>query len=351
MNSKASGGRRYRVAVPVTLAALSVGASVLAIGAPAQAASTVACTSQPVQNADDGYIVLGSDANLRKAPYGACGVVTLAKANTKIWTWCTVENDYGNTWIWGRIDGTQTQGWMWIDNAKEVVDKPTVDDGFCPGETPPDVAAIDGADRVVEVDEPIEAGELAQDFDASVDVDPLLPTVTGVEDGTAPADDYVALEGEPEAESPDVTIQAAAAKMKYGAPIKRSKVIARAKNWYARNVPYSQSAYAWDVNHGKKFRTDCSGFVSMSWGLTTSRNTRNLHVVGTRINWSSLKPGDMLLRNGHVQLFEKWANRSKTKFWIYEEGSTASDMNHYKVNLSSSKNGNYKPYKYKKIRN
>jgi hypothetical protein len=88
----------------------------------------------------------------------------------------------------------------------------------------------------------------------------------------------------------------------------------------------------------------------MSWGLKTSRNTRDLDGVATRINWSSLKAGDMLLRNGHVQLFDRWANKAKTSFWIYEEGSPSSDMNHYKVKLSSSKSGGYKPWKYKKAR-
>jgi hypothetical protein len=88
----------------------------------------------------------------------------------------------------------------------------------------------------------------------------------------------------------------------------------------------------------------------MSWALKDSRNTRNLNGVSYRINWSSLKPGDMVLRGGHVRLFEKWANKSKTSFWIYEEGSTASDMNQYKVKVSKSKSGGYKPWRYNKVR-
>jgi len=181
-----------------------------------------------------------------------------------------------------------------------------------------------------------------------------LPTdrgvTTGVETGisvvTAPEDD-AAPEGVEEAE----VAPFAAAKVSYGKAIKRADVIKRAKNWYNRNVPYSQSAYAWDINKGKKYRTDCSGFVSMTWALTSSRTTRSLHEVSTKIAWKNLKPGDMVLRKGkHVQLFEKWANSSKTQFWIYEEGSTASDMNHRKVKVSTAKNSGYVPYKYKKIK-
>jgi len=355
------GGRGYRRAVTLGLTALIGGAGVLAAqgasAAPVQkepgqlaGAAAAGCGSQSVTNADDGYLILGESANLQKAPYAACGTYATAPANTKIWSWCAVENDYGNTWIWGRIDGTQTTGWIYIDHAKDIVEKPTSNGGWCPGEQGPDDAAIDGPDRIVEVPPVPDADDAlpVQDLEAD-DVDPTLPTVGGREDGTLPAPDYVAPEGE-EGNEPVTVNAAAAAKLKYGAPIKRSKIIARAKNWYTRNVPYSQSKYAYDVNKGQKFRTDCSGFVSMSWALKTSRNTRTLNGVATRINWSSLKPGDMVLRNGHVQLFEKWANKGKTSFWIYEEGSTASDMNHYKVKLSSSKANGYKPWKYNKAR-
>jgi hypothetical protein len=308
------------------------------------------CGSQAVANWDDGYIVLGEDANMQKAPYAECGTNYRAKTGTKIWSWCTVENDYGNTWLWGRVDGTETYGWVYIEHAKELVEKPTSNDGWCQNERPPNNDEIDGPDRIVEKPPVPDADDAlpVQEYDGATDVDPAVPPVGGKQDGTMPADDYVAPEGD-EANDP-TDVQTAAARMVYGAPIKRAKVIARAKNWYSRNVPYSQHAFAWDVNRGKKFRTDCSGFVSMSWALKDSRNTRNLNGVATRINWSSLKPGDMVLRNGHVQLFEKWANRAKTSFWIYEEGSTASDMNHYKVALSRSKSGGYKPWRYNKIR-
>jgi hypothetical protein len=340
--------RRWaRRAVPLAVGAVLAGV-VPSLALQSSAYADPGCGSQPVANNDDGYIVLGEAAPLHKAPYNACGVFQTVAANTKIWTWCTIENDYGNTWIWGRIDGTQTQGWMYIEHAKEVQEVPTGNGGWCPGEAPADPAAIDGTDRIVEQTPPADADDALPpaDFDPATDVDATVPPVGGAEKGTEPAADYVAPEGVED--TPEVTTLAASI---YGKPIKRSKVIARAKNWYSRNVQYSQTAYAWDVNHGKKFRTDCSGFVSMSWALTSSRTTRNLDGVSHRINWSSLKPGDMVLRSGHhVQLFEKWANSAHTRFWLYEEGNPTSDMNHFKLYVSTAKANGYKPWRYNKIR-
>ena len=137
----------------------------------------------------------------------------------------------------------------------------------------------------------------------------------------------------------------------YGGTITRKEVIARAKNWWDRKVPYSQSAYAWDVNKGKKYRTDCSGFVSMTWKITSSRNTSTLDDIATKVAWANLKPGDMVLRAGHhVKLFEKWTSSAKTSMWIYEEGSTATDMDHETVSVSYLKDNGYVPWKYKKIK-
>jgi hypothetical protein len=153
-------------------------------------------------------------------------------------------------------------------------------------------------------------------------------------------------EGPAEQETPISQEQAAAG---YGGTITRTEVMKRAKDWWDRKVPYSQSAYTWDVNHGKKYRQDCSGFVSMAWKLTSSRTTSTLDEVATKIAWANLKPGDMILRNGHVKLFEKWANSAHTSVWIYEEGNTRDDMDHESISIASLKDGGYAPWKYKKI--
>lgn len=106
-------------------------------------------------------------------------------------------------------------------------------------------------------------------------------------------------EGPAEQETAISQVEAAAG---YGGPISRTEVIKRAKDWWDRKVPYSRSAYAWDINKGKKYRTDCSGFVSMTWKLTTSRNTSTLDEVATKISWANLRPGDMILRNQYKEI-------------------------------------------------
>lgn len=146
----------------------------------------------------------------------------------------------------------------------------------------------------------------------------------------------------------DESVEAAAAG--YGKPITRAEVLKRAKYWWDKKVPYNQKGSYRDINGGKKYRTDCSGFISMAWKLTSSRTTYTLPEVSKPIAWSALKPGDIVLSNGHVKLFEKWANADKTVMWIYEQGSTKTDMDHEKVSVSTLKSGGYQPRAYKKIK-
>jgi hypothetical protein len=162
-----------------------------------------------------------------------------------------------------------------------------------------------------------------------------------------------AVDGKPEGvEDAESDVSVAAAKgFRYGGPIKRAKVIERARHWFNAKVPYSQSAYHFDKNKGKRYRTDCSGFVSMAWGLKKSRVTWTLDDVSKAITYANLRPGDILLiQHRHVMLFHKWANKAHTSFWIYEQGSTASDMNHRVVTVGGAKSAGYQPRRYQDIR-
>ena len=123
--------------------------------------------------------------------------------------------------------------------------------------------------------------------------------------------------GPDEAESPD-----------------RQEIIRRAKSWVERGVPYSMEAYTNDPN-GKQYRTDCSGFVSMAWGLDNSYSTVTLPQVAHPIPKDELQPGDILLKggpgsegaNGHVVIFNGWTDDSHTSYYALEEaggvGATA----------------------------
>ncbi|MGK5739446.1 NlpC/P60 family protein [Micromonospora sp. URMC 103] len=123
-----------------------------------------------------------------------------------------------------------------------------------------------------------------------------------------------------------------------GTRISRAEIIVRAYDWWQRRIPYNQGATATDVE-GVPYRTDCSGFISMAWRLSTSRTTDTLDDVSTTIPKSDLQEGDIMMWDGsgtagHVVLFEKWANADKTRLWIFEQASTAEDMNHREAALS-----------------
>jgi hypothetical protein len=92
------------------------------------------------------------------------------------------------------------------------------------------------------------------------------------------------------------------------------QVMARATKWVKKRVPYSQR------RHYKGYRQDCSGFVSMAWGLKRSYTTRTIARKARRISISSLKPGDAVLRRGrHVSLFGGWKDKSRRLYWAYEQ--------------------------------
>lgn len=141
-----------------------------------------------------------------------------------------------------------------------------------------------------------------------------------------------------------------------GGSISRSEVISRAQYWVKKKVPYSMNRTAADPQ-GRKYRTDCSGMVSMALHLSTSANTVSLPSYLTAISWSSLKPGDVVGTlgsgtagaNGHVVLFNGWYNSAHTVFRTLEEkGSTGAVASTRSINFKVGTH-TAKPYRYKKI--
>lgn len=113
-----------------------------------------------------------------------------------------------------------------------------------------------------------------------------------------------------------------------GGTISRDEVIQRAKTWTDIAVPYSMNRYRSDANG--RYRTDCSGFVSMAWHLSSSSANNYGETTGTLLDFTSsiskesLKPGDILLNpsagaSGHVAIFGGWADADHTKYEAYEE--------------------------------
>ncbi|MGW5675605.1 peptidoglycan-binding protein [Streptomyces sp. NPDC003860] len=106
----------------------------------------------------------------------------------------------------------------------------------------------------------------------------------------------------------------------------RTEIIKRAKTWVAAKVPYSMSKYWKDG-----YRQDCSGYVSMAWGLTTNEWTGSLAKFATKISRADLQPGDILLfhnpanptKGSHVTIFGGWSDHTRTQYVAYEQTKPA----------------------------
>jgi len=96
----------------------------------------------------------------------------------------------------------------------------------------------------------------------------------------------------------------------------RRQIIARADHWVAQHVPYNQGAWH------EGYRTDCSGYISMCWGLRDSLVTSTMPQVSHRIAKEDLRAGDVLLNTdvatGHVILFDRWADYAHNSYVGYE---------------------------------
>lgn len=150
----------------------------------------------------------------------------------------------------------------------------------------------------------------------------------------------------------------------YDRPISRTQVMVRALDWLRRDIAYSQDngRAGWDLNRGRRYRPDCSGFVSMAWaidplrpGLGRALVTWELPRVSTRIRWAQLRRGDILLRldavhraNEHVRLFAGWVDPARTRAWVIEQSGRTHGMRRQAVVLAAARRG-YLPYRYHRI--
>lgn len=119
--------------------------------------------------------------------------------------------------------------------------------------------------------------------------------------------------------------------------IPRDQVMARARMWVDREVPYS-TPLVWPpkyyadekgdlVDSLSGWRTDCSGFVSMCWNLRESStgapvapNTTGLPARCVKIAKSDLLSGDAMINpRTHTFIFERWVDASMTEMVVWEE--------------------------------
>ena len=98
-----------------------------------------------------------------------------------------------------------------------------------------------------------------------------------------------------------------------------SNAVQRAKAWVDQRIPYSQ------VKSFQGYRQDCSGLVSMAWGLPISAVTSTLPKYAITLNSKDqLQAGDAInnrgiWNGGHVVLFVKWVNKAQGTFIAYEQ--------------------------------
>ncbi|MER5349709.1 peptidoglycan-binding protein [Kitasatospora sp. NPDC002551] len=133
------------------------------------------------------------------------------------------------------------------------------------------------------------------------------------------------------------------------APVTRAQIIERAQRWVDQKVPYSMSRY-WSDG----YRQDCSGFVSMAWGLGSSQTTWTLPSFADRIGKAELQPGDILVYNNpaspqsgsHVTIFGGWTDSSRTRYVAYEQTSP-STLKRSTPYAYWNNSASYVPYRYK----
>lgn len=88
----------------------------------------------------------------------------------------------------------------------------------------------------------------------------------------------------------------------------------RAERWLAQRVPYSQTRWH------EGYRTDCSGYGSMAWGLGRSTTTYYWKYSARRRATNDLKYGDVVIlerlsgRPYHAVMFTRWIDKDAKLF-------------------------------------
>jgi hypothetical protein len=109
------------------------------------------------------------------------------------------------------------------------------------------------------------------------------------------------------------------------APEERRAILERAAKWVRNPASYSLTEYQ------DGYRKDCSGFVSMAWGLGTSITTAQIPPrsestnYAERIGWDDLQPGDAVSKSstsqvmgmtvGHIRLYVGKNSLGRMCFW------------------------------------
>ncbi|WP_194894315.1 C40 family peptidase [Catenulispora pinisilvae] len=139
--------------------------------------------------------------------------------------------------------------------------------------------------------------------------------------------------------------------------ISASEILSRAASW--NGTPYSTTTYKDGPGNDIAYRTDCSGYVSMAFHLSSSLTTVSLPSVVHSISKADLQPGDILGvlgpntggNAGHVLIFDGWADSAHDSYNAWEN-SGDQGVHHgtipypYWPNTSGPAASLYQPYRY-----
>ncbi|MFG2985594.1 protein kinase [Streptomyces sp. NPDC048258] len=78
---------------------------------------STACTGWAHSNRSDGYGHAAQTTHLYTGPYAECSSVTEVKSGAKVYYHCYVTNAHANKWVYARIAGTETEGWVFGDKS------------------------------------------------------------------------------------------------------------------------------------------------------------------------------------------------------------------------------------------
>jgi hypothetical protein len=96
---------------------------------------------------------------------------------------------------------------------------------------------------------------------------------------------------------------------------------------------------------------DCSGFISRCWRLSEKQSTSSLAALCKKLRSpAELQPGDVLNQSGgHVVLFVRWADATRTTFFCYE-AEPFSRVRLSERNAPEMLASGYVPLRYRQIR-
>ncbi|MEW1861995.1 hypothetical protein OG896_01270 [Streptomyces sp. NBC_00669] len=108
---------RIRKNAVTLLAATALLTGLGAVVGTTSASAASPCDSYGYTNNSSGYGHMLGTYHLKSEPAAACSNTGTATNGSGFYMWCYVYNYYGNVWVYGRVQGTETKGWMSGDNV------------------------------------------------------------------------------------------------------------------------------------------------------------------------------------------------------------------------------------------